>query len=140
MFINIPDVIILTETWLNYKIDDQELGLNNYYVYRRDRKLKNDKIVKGGGVLIAIAKSLKSSAISNIQTSNTVIDELYVKVKLKNNIKYVFGVVYIPPYAVVKDYQIHIENAEKISYQFKDHKFIYCGDYLQKLSGTTRKH
>ena len=37
MFVNKPDIIILTETWLNDEITNNALNLNDYFVYRCDR-------------------------------------------------------------------------------------------------------
>ena len=45
-----PDIIFGCETWLNKKIETQEILPDNYIVYRKDRSSK------GGGVLLAIKK------------------------------------------------------------------------------------
>lgn len=44
----------VTETWLGENIYDAELGTSNYQIFRCDRKNK------GGGVLIAVHKSIRS--------------------------------------------------------------------------------
>ena len=44
----------VTETWLGETIHDAELGTSNYQIFRCDRKNK------GGGVLIAVNKSIRS--------------------------------------------------------------------------------
>ena len=51
------DIVLISETWLNANILDQELfPLSDFIVYRKDRKDRN-----GGGVLIAAkANSFKS--------------------------------------------------------------------------------
>lgn len=55
------DVIILTETWLNDSVSSRELFDDRYIVYRRDRVVSESGGKKdGGGVLIAILKSIKS--------------------------------------------------------------------------------
>ena len=46
-----PDVILLTETWLQLDIANSELGLKGYIIYRCDRAY-NDEVTRGGGVLI----------------------------------------------------------------------------------------
>ena len=51
------DIVLISETWLNGNILDQErFPLSDFIVYRKDRKDRN-----GGGVLIAAkASSFKS--------------------------------------------------------------------------------
>ena len=78
MFINIPNIIILTETWLVNKISSQELNLPNYLIYRSDRvsNSNNSNIneatdavdVRGGGVLIAV-ETPHSSCIQRLGTT-----------------------------------------------------------------------
>ena len=99
MFVNKPDIIILTETWLEEGVNNQELNLNNYFVYRCDRKKSkgsNTNTIMGGGVLVAVAKTLKSSIVKfdvdSLEPVKTVgnqnaiinINEIYVKVKIGN--------------------------------------------------------
>ena len=48
---NIYNIIVATETWLNNYIYDAELEMNEFAVYRKDRQHS-----MGGGVLIAIHK------------------------------------------------------------------------------------
>ena len=51
-----PDIIIATETWLHKGVGDAELEMENYQIYRRDRETGH-----GGGLLIAVCKSLDST-------------------------------------------------------------------------------
>ncbi|KAJ8670946.1 hypothetical protein QAD02_002205 [Eretmocerus hayati] len=61
LFSSAPSIIISTETWLHGGILDSEIGLDNYNIYRRDRhNLSVNVPGGGGGVLIAIHKSLNS--------------------------------------------------------------------------------
>ena len=43
-----PDIVFGTEAWLDRNIEDQEIFLKGYKVYRKDRA------TSGGGVLFAI--------------------------------------------------------------------------------------
>ena len=59
LFADEYDFIIITETWLKLGISIAELGLNDYHVFRKKKKKKlNEDISRGGGVLIAVHKSL----------------------------------------------------------------------------------
>ena len=78
------DIIVGTETWLKADIKNSELLLDEYDIYRRDRKGieindKEGRDPRGGGVLIAVKKSLTCELISTSQTSETI----SVKIKLK---------------------------------------------------------
>ena len=62
-----PDIIVATETWLNDDIKDGEIGqvgkfTNKYKIYRQDRTTRN------GGVMIAIAHTLKSTRSPELET------------------------------------------------------------------------
>lgn len=92
------DVIILTETWLNSNIYDSELFDERYKVYRRDREsTKFSFRSDGGGVLIAVTKSIKSYRIIECESQ---IEDLWIQLEfLANNItqKICLCVVYLPP-------------------------------------------
>ncbi|HLX54540.1 MAG TPA: hypothetical protein VKR58_11395, partial [Aquella sp.] len=51
-----PDIIGITESWANDKIEDSELNLEGYTLLRKDRL--SDVKLRGGGVLLYIKSSL----------------------------------------------------------------------------------
>ena len=51
-----PDIIGITESWANEKIEDSELTLEGYTMLRKDR-VSGEKL-RGGGVLLYIKSSL----------------------------------------------------------------------------------
>ncbi|KAH8284282.1 hypothetical protein KR054_006242, partial [Drosophila jambulina] len=56
------DVIILVETWLNMDFFDSEFfDLNLYQVFRKDRDATKTQCSRGGGVLIAVRRNLRST-------------------------------------------------------------------------------
>lgn len=55
-----PEILVFTETWLSPDIINSELFLNNYRVYRTDRVNR-----RGGGVLLAMKKSISSSFVNS---------------------------------------------------------------------------
>ena len=58
-----PSIIIVSESWLNDEISDQQLFLNNYgYPLRRDRIGK-----RGGGVCVYVSSDVQSSSL-NVST------------------------------------------------------------------------
>lgn len=88
------DIIILTETWLNESVCSAELFDDRYIVYRRDR---NNSKKDGGGVLIAVLKSIKSKRL--IQWESQCEDLwLIVEVPQMKSIRQIaLCAVYLPP-------------------------------------------
>jgi exonuclease III len=56
---NSPAIICLTETKLNHAIDDVQIAIPGYSLFRRDRDRR------GGGVAIYAQNDLSASAIDN---------------------------------------------------------------------------
>lgn len=54
-------VLCLTETWLNSSVSSSELFCDSYNVYRRDRETTASNKQEGGGVLIAVDGTFRSS-------------------------------------------------------------------------------
>ena len=53
-----PDIVMLTETWLSSDIYDNEIIPNNYHIYR------NDRSGRGGGNLVAVHVNFKCEKIN----------------------------------------------------------------------------
>lgn len=83
------DVIVLTETWLNPDIEDNELfdSVASFNVYRCDRVGR-----RGGGVLIAVRNTLSSFRVN----VSTCLETLWVSIDSKHS-RNLFGVCYRPP-------------------------------------------
>lgn len=61
---SIYNVIVLVETWLNKTFFDAELMCDDWVIYRTDRDYDGLGLTRGGGVLIAIHKSIASSNVN----------------------------------------------------------------------------
>lgn len=96
-----PPIIIITETWLHSGRSSHEFfDLNIYKVFRKDRVDLSKS--SGGGVLIAIKKSLLASEIDLpmlLVNQFNMIEFLGVRVKV-NNIPLNIFVVYIPSLSI----------------------------------------
>lgn len=84
---------MLTETWLNDGITNEELFPPNYVVYRRDRNPNQSNKLRGGGVLIAVECSLESSIC--IVPENDV-EQVWVSIRF-GNVENIIAAIYIPP-------------------------------------------
>jgi hypothetical protein len=74
------DIVILTETWLYDCIQSDELFDERYIVYRRDRQSTGfHSTKKGGGVLVAVLKTIKSVRKTEWETK---CEDLWIEVFL----------------------------------------------------------
>ena len=113
------DIIIGTETWLVPGTTNSELMLDDYDIYRRDRPSR------GGGVLIAIKKSLCSEQISASKDTETI----FCKVQLKGKKPLIIGCVYRPPdYNLEQSRQI-VREIYSVMNRNKKAVFWFGGDF-----------
>ena len=88
---NDPDIFAVTETFLDLTVDNAELEIDGYNLYRKDRNRH------GGGVAIYI----RSVIPHNLITMNNDIESLWLELTLKH--RYAIGCLYRPP-SSSKDY------------------------------------
>lgn len=119
------DIYIFSETWLNNNFHDSELGFGDYQIYRQDRKALISSSNRGGGVLIAIRRSLTSKRLA-IKNNNT--ETLFVSVSIKKT-KYVICGTYIPPRAPLGTYESFVESLEEISQIHHSSHLLIFGDF-----------
>ena len=88
------DIVSLTETHLNSGIHDNELHIDDYQLFRKDRNRS------GGGVACYVKNNLSAKIVSNLMNEN--IEALWLQIFVKsentNSIKsLVVGTCYRPP-------------------------------------------
>ena len=87
------DIVAITETWLDSKVNDSELMHPNYSVYRRDRHdILSDKI--GGGVALCVNNNISSCRRHDLEPQEEIV---VCEVKLNNQSKILFILAYKPP-------------------------------------------
>ena len=84
-------IIAITETWCKDSIGDAEICLQNYVLYRCDRRNTT-----GGGVLLYIHDSLQSVSCTPLNDLN-INEAVWCTIQLRNNNKMLVGVVYRSP-------------------------------------------
>ena len=84
------DVVVLVETHLDSSIADSEIFPANYLVFRRDR-MCNGRC--GGGVLIAVSDTFKSSLRDDMLSDSELI---FVDISFPNDCKITVGAFYRP--------------------------------------------
>lgn len=120
------DVIIVTESWLDDSIADNELFDDKYVVYRADR----DKVLTGkslgGGVLIAVNRNISSVEVCMDWIGN----EIELKgVKVVSNNQTIFLLaLYIPPSSILETYITLFSYLETLQEMYSSHILI-IGDF-----------
>lgn len=94
------DIVVLNETWLTHDMDSAELRLFDYDVYRKDRSRETSDFSRGGGVLIAVRKTITSSFLS----VGGGVEHLFVKIDLDGGDGYVLATAYLPPRSTPEKY------------------------------------
>jgi hypothetical protein len=90
------DIIGLTETWLDNKVDDSELFISGYNFVRKDRGSR------GGGVLLYYNERLSLEHRKDLENSCNIYNEIIVCVININNKKIAFVLFYRPPGAGIE--------------------------------------
>ena len=115
VFSKSPDLIGLTETWLNENIFDNEVLPSNYTLFCKDRPSR------GGGVLIAVSNKFTCQAI----TSPDNLEIICINLMLPSPIT--FCVTYVPPNSTAVYYD-SLFNFLLHLYHISD-KMIIVGDF-----------
>lgn len=86
-----PDIVCVTETWLNNHINDSVLGIpDDYIIFRRDRGQNQ----RGGGILVAIHASLSPVILTTLAPDN--LELLWFSIKA-NRESWIIGLLYRQP-------------------------------------------
>ena len=88
-----PDILALSETWLNSSITNSEVHILEYNIYRLDRKHKS-----GGGVYIDVRNDFTSKVLKNLSFISTVgLHQLWVQIQVNKNRSMLVCATYRPP-------------------------------------------
>ena len=90
------DLILLTETWLTKDIENSELLLSNYEIFRANRSVGENEISKHGGCLIALKKTLSGIKV-NLGQCSKALEDSFVAIKLVQPNPIYIAVLYNPP-------------------------------------------
>lgn len=133
------DIIALTETWLVDGITDTELFGDQYMVWRRDRDYCLTGQTRGGGVLIAVRKSISAIPQPLFHSSA---EDLWVTFNLrqpnnKNNFKLHVCAIYLckqnQGYSFTDQLSNFLSNLHKSVLSNPNDKYLIVGDF--NLSG-----
>ena len=128
-----PNVITLSETWLNNKISNNEIKLTNYVIYRTDRG------TRGGGVVTYVSADLASELIE-LTVKPVNFESIFVKVTLHENKYITIGNIYRPPSSPAESFNSIAATINSIN---DKNEFLVLGDFNQNWtdrSCRTAKH
>lgn len=125
------DIYVLVETWLNADFFDGEyFNLNMFHIYRRDRDRKATGLTRGGGIIIAVRKNLKSKLLP-LKNDSPLIEQVCISVNgLNKNL--LLCVSYIPPESSNNLYLYHAENIVDIYEKNAHSNVCVMGDFNLK--------
>lgn len=88
------DIIVLCETWLDYRTLSSQVFGPDYEVFRCDRNPNNSRKSTGGGVLVAVRGGLEAKAIEN--DSWNYVEQVWTAINLGDRTLFLCAL-YIPP-------------------------------------------
>ena len=108
VYLHKPNIITLSETFLNSDISDNEINIMNYVLYRADR------ITRHGGVAINVSTDIASEIV--IPTVGPQgFESVFVKIVLHTNKCLLIGSIYRPPSSPVDSFNNLISTITSIS-------------------------
>ena len=97
-------ILSLNETWLNSSVDNEEVAIPGFMLFRRDRPTDSH-----GGVALYVRSELQPVLIPEL--SDSTVESVFVKIKVGNSVL-IIGSLYRPPNAKVAYF-------EALKYQFE---------------------
>ena len=125
------NVIVLTETWLNDSFYDSELVCENWVLFRMDRDFEGLGLTRGGGVLIAVHKSVPCTKVDLILDRS--LEQTWAKI-VSENFSVFIGVTYVPPSSPLNLYESHLNQIGAVHLLMEDRdKCLLLGDWNLNL-------
>ena len=112
------DVFAITESHLDDSIDDTEIAVQGYRLFRKDRNRH------GGGVATYVRDSIEST---NCTSPDLQLEMLCLKIKQKNSMPIMCATVYRPPSEHVEWYTQFEQEVEKLSTE--NDILVFLGDF-----------
>lgn len=122
---SMPDIVCISETWLNKNIMDCELiDPQKYTIFRRDRESSASKKLDGGGVSIVVKNKYSASVLTQYCSDA---EDIWLSIRLNELSTLTVCCVYLPPgdkeaYASFSSKLANISFSENTS-------VLVCGDF-----------
>lgn len=101
------DIAVITESWLNDRICDSDIGIEGYYIVRRDRNtlVKNGARRKGGGLCVYVRSGIVCTAFQPCASYIDSIELLWLRCEFLGAV-YSIACCYHPPRPLYEDARI----------------------------------
>jgi len=116
-----PDVIGIAESWAHDGINDSEIALKGYDLFRCDRQVN----VRGGGVLLYVKHGLGAVQV-NVNTEFP--EHVWCRLKVKGFESLLIGVCYRTPTERIYDINLH-DKLRDLVRQVADKNLVLMGDF-----------
>ena len=111
-------ILTLSETWLNNDINDCQITIQGYDLFRKDR------VAHGGGVVAYVPNHLKVHRRPDLETND--VDMLWLELRLRSR-RILIGVTYRPPNDI--DFFTHFDNISSRACLETNKSLILIGDF-----------
>ena len=116
------DVISITETWASPAINDAELSIEGYSMFRKDRNGS-----KGGGVILYVTHRVRA-CVSDQLTNSEFEESLWCNVEL-NHKRLLIGLCYRSPGSNAENDSCLIQLMETAAIRAETHHVVILGDF-----------
>jgi len=116
-----PDIICITESWMNDSLGEDEIKLDGYTLFRRDREVN----CKGRGVLLYVRDILRPV---HVEWKNAFPEQVWCKIKGRGNNNLFVGVCYRTPSGNVYGHGSH-EKLRDLFLEVCDKNLVLFGDF-----------
>ena len=127
-----PDVLCISETWLNQYVEDHDVYINNYTLVRNDRKSLNNRgeISRGGGVCIYILTKYKFEVVPDrLNISIKDIESITIKLTVKDTRPIFVTSLYRPPSGILVNCISHLNDLFEFMDLCNNSEKIVGGDF-----------
>lgn len=119
------DIAAITESWAKEDINDSELKIDGYTMYRKDRLVSTG--TTGGGVLLYVKESLQSCILQGL-TNDEFQDSVWCKIKLEDH-SVVVGVCYRSTSSTKENNDSLLKLLDKAASQNSTSHLLIYGDF-----------
>ena len=118
-------IVAVTETWARDEVDDAEIGVEGYTMYRKDRE--SDMYNKGGGVIIYVKDSLKSVPLTCL-TDSEFNDSVWCQVE-RDDFQLIIGTCYRSTSSTTENNDELLKLFEKAAEYSASSHILIMGDF-----------
>ena len=128
---NCPDIFGFCETFMNQTVLDNQVAIDGYDFFRKDRTEIQDK--EGGGIIIYFRNTIKCKRRTDLEISH--IETIWMEIELPNSKHFLFCSTYRPPNTYSS--WIDLFEEELSIAQATGLEFILMGDFNIDLNTST---